>query len=151
METTISLPLIPSVDLATAQGDNAGLTRHQLGYLGLIYFTVTEDNIEKALGFLQRHVSMKAYADCTALNGADVLSILDAGARTVFVKDSQIAPLEQFGDRIALASSASERALRAPAGGATVLFDTDAEAKVKALLELKTSQIGRASCRERVF
>lgn len=141
METTIPLPLIPSVNLATAQGDNAGLTRHQLGYLGIIYFTVTEDNIEKALGFLQRHVSMKAYADCTALNSADVLSILDAGARTVFVKDSQIAPLEQFGDRIALASSASERALRAPAGGASVLFDAEAETRVKALLELKTSPV----------
>lgn len=141
METTIPLPLIPSVDLATAQGDNVGLTRHQLGYLGIIYFTVTEANIEKALGFLQRHVSIKAYADCTALKDEDILDVLNAGARTVFVKDSQIAPLEKFGDRVALASSVSERALRAPAGGASVLFDKDAQAKVKALVELKTSPV----------
>lgn len=138
METTIPLPLIPSVDLDAAQSDNAGLTRHQMGYLGLIYFSVTDETIEKALGFLQRHVSMKAYVDATALNGADVLNILNAGARTVFVKESQFAALEKFGDRIALAGSASSRV---PAGGAAVIFHKDAEAQIKVLQEQKVSPI----------
>jgi phosphoribosyl-ATP pyrophosphohydrolase/phosphoribosyl-AMP cyclohydrolase/histidinol dehydrogenase len=127
METTIPLPLIPSVDLSSGPSSDAGLTRQQLGYLGCVYFTVTDQTIDKLLGFLQRHVSVKAFIDATAVAEADIVTLLDAGARTVFVKESQVATLEKYGDRIALAATYGVTAeFKAPVGGALVIADGDA-------------------------
>jgi phosphoribosyl-ATP pyrophosphohydrolase/phosphoribosyl-AMP cyclohydrolase/histidinol dehydrogenase len=121
------------------------LTRHQLGYLGCIYFTVTDETIDKLLGFLQRHVSIKAFVDATAVAEADIITLLDAGARTVFVKESQVAALEKYGDRIALAASYGATAgFKAPIGGALVIANEDiavSKTLLKVLAEQKTSPV----------
>lgn len=142
METTIPLPVIPSVDLASLPPSEAGLTRPQLGYLGCVYFTVTDETVDKLLGFLQRHVSVKAYVEATALADSDIVTLLDGGARTVFVTESQIAALEKYGDRVALV--ASQAVATVPAGGALVNFGGDSSASkvlLKALVDQKVSPV----------
>lgn len=142
METTIPLPFIPLVDYRVAEPNQAGLTRHQMGYLGVLYFAVDETTIEKALKFMQFHVSIKCYVDATVIKDeADIIDLLDAGARTVFLSEQQIPAFERFGDRIALAATSTST--KAPAGGASIQFSGEAEASqiLTALTAQKVSPI----------
>lgn len=101
MDTTVVLPLIPSVDLAIAPGSTGGLTREQLSYLGCVHIVAKDENIDKLLQFLQRHVSIDAYVDVTAVESIDdIISILDAGARKIFVRAAQSEDLKEYGDRV---------------------------------------------------
>ena len=87
METTLPLPFLPSVDLGKGPFESKeGLSRSQLSYLGSVYFSATTSTVDSLLQFLQRHVSIEAYVDVTLVESVDdVVSILDAGTRKVFV------------------------------------------------------------------
>lgn len=146
METTIPLPFIPQVDLSSSDAFQEGLTRPQLGYLGCVYFTVRDNDVDKLLGFLQRHISIKAYVEASALTSTDsIISILDAGARTVFVQASRLEALQTYGDRIALSAShdGSDSGAKA-AGGVLLALGEDTsifKSALKAFVESKTSPI----------
>jgi phosphoribosyl-ATP pyrophosphohydrolase / phosphoribosyl-AMP cyclohydrolase / histidinol dehydrogenase len=102
MDTTLPLPFLPSVDLGKgpAESEN-GLTRKQLSYLGCVHFAATTENVDTLLQVLQRHVSIEAYVDVTAIESTeDIVAILDAGARKVFVKPSQVEALSKFEERV---------------------------------------------------
>lgn len=101
MDTTLPLPFLPSVELGKgATESETGLTRKQLSYLGCVHFAATSQNVDTLLRFLQRHVSIEAYVDVTAIESIeDVVTILDAGARKVFVKPSQLEGLSKFEER----------------------------------------------------
>jgi phosphoribosyl-ATP pyrophosphohydrolase/phosphoribosyl-AMP cyclohydrolase/histidinol dehydrogenase len=140
METTIPLPLIPAVDLAVGLASGEGLARDQVGYLGCAYFTVGDETVDKILGFLQRHVSMKAYINATAVSDPEALvSLLDAGARILFLQESQLPAVKTYGDRIALAVS-STAATDIPAGGALVILGEGIEGAKAALKKLAVSK-----------
>lgn len=147
METIIPLPLIPHVDLAGGITPfHEGLTREQLGFLGCVYLTVGDDEVEKVLGFLQRHVSILAYVNAANISTLDsILSILDAGAHTVFVQPSRINELKSYGGRVALATSQYETNF-SPNNGHGVLVDSKEdpivrESTLKRYAESKASPI----------
>ena len=102
MDTTLPLPFLPSVDLGKGATESEnGLTRKQLSYLGCVHFAATSQNVDTLLQFLQRHVSIEAYVDVTEIESAeDIVTILDAGARNVFVKPSQLNALSRFEERV---------------------------------------------------
>jgi phosphoribosyl-ATP pyrophosphohydrolase/phosphoribosyl-AMP cyclohydrolase/histidinol dehydrogenase len=109
METTFPLPLIAYIDLTGGPPFQEGLTREQLGYLGCVYFAIGDNEVDKLLGFLRRHVSVQAYVNATNISTLDsIISILDAGAHRVFVQLSRLADLESYGGRVALATSQYE-------------------------------------------
>ncbi len=102
METTLPLPFLPSVDLGkgAAESEN-GLTRKQLSYLGCVHFAASRENIDMLLQFLQTHFSIEAFVDVTAIDSTeDIVTILDAGARKVFVKSTQLEALSKFAERV---------------------------------------------------
>jgi phosphoribosyl-ATP pyrophosphohydrolase/phosphoribosyl-AMP cyclohydrolase/histidinol dehydrogenase len=106
METTLPLPFLPSVDLSQGPTESKeGLTRSQLSYLGCVFFKVNDNTVDALLQFLQRHVSIEAYVDVTDIQSAeDIINILDAGARKVFVESEQKA-LDAYGERVLVAAS----------------------------------------------
>lgn len=142
METTIPLPLIPSLDLASQPNSESGLPRKQLGHLGSIFFVAKSETFDLVFGFLQGHTAIRTFIDATALQESDILSLLDAGARCVFVKEEQVASLEKYGDRVGLA--AASPASKVPAGGALIEFGGDAAASkalLKSFVDQKTSPV----------
>ncbi|KAE8451120.1 imidazoleglycerol-phosphate dehydratase [Mollisiaceae sp. DMI_Dod_QoI] len=102
MDTTLPLPFLPSVDLATPPtADSPGFTRKQLSYLGCVHFTANDSNIDQLMVFLQRHVSIEAYVDVSGITSEeDIITILDSGARKVFVTAAQLGGLSKFEDRV---------------------------------------------------
>ena len=102
MDTTLPLPFLPSVDLGKgATEPENGLTRKQLSYLGCVHFAASSQNVDTLLQFLQRHTSIEAYVDVTAIESTeDVITILDAGARKVFVKSAKLEALSKFEERV---------------------------------------------------
>ena len=94
----------------TADATNAagGLSRIQLSYLGCVYFAVKSQTVDVTLDFLQKHTSIEAYVDVRGVESTeDVVSILDAGARKVFVSSSQESSLSAYAERIVPVFSAS--------------------------------------------
>jgi phosphoribosyl-ATP pyrophosphohydrolase / phosphoribosyl-AMP cyclohydrolase / histidinol dehydrogenase len=102
MDTTLPLPFLPSVDLGKGATESEnGLTRKQLSYLGCVHFAARSQNVDTLLQFLQRHVSIEAYVDVTAIESTEgIVTILDAGARKVFVKSTQLEALSKFEERV---------------------------------------------------
>ena len=142
METTLPLPLVPSLDLASQPYFETGLPRKQLGHLGSIFFVAKTETFDLVFGFLQGHTAVRTFVNAAALEESDILSLLDAGARCVFVKEEQAASLEKYGDRIGLAATSA--ASKVPAGGALIDFGGDAAATktlLKSFVDQKTSPV----------
>jgi phosphoribosyl-ATP pyrophosphohydrolase/phosphoribosyl-AMP cyclohydrolase/histidinol dehydrogenase len=110
METTLPLPFLPSVDLGKGATEaEEGLTRIQLSYLGCVHFTASDETLDILLQFLQRHSSIESYVDVTSISSeADVITVLDAGARKVFVKSAQLEALTKYGDRVIPVASSTD-------------------------------------------
>lgn len=140
METTLPLPFIPSVDLDIGpSSESAGLSRVQLSYLGCVYLTANSANLDKLFQFLQRHISIETYANVSSVDSVeDIVSILDAGARKVFVKPSQVNSLKTYGDRVLPIYSATENVDYSNG----VLFSPTSSSEVKSILEkLKAEKV----------
>ncbi|RDW73203.1 histidine biosynthesis trifunctional protein [Coleophoma cylindrospora] len=140
MDTTVPLPFVPSVDLDNeSASESSGLSRAQLSYLGCVYFTADSANLDKLLQFLQRHISINTYANVSNVESVeDVVTILDAGARKVFVKPSQLESLKAYGDRVLPIYSATEKA--GYSNG--VLFSPTSSSELKSILEkLKAEKV----------
>lgn len=133
MDTTLPLPFLPSVDLTNGATESAeGLTRIQLSYLGCLHFKASDDTLDTLLQFLQRHSSIESYVDATAVSSdEDIVTVLDAGARKVFVKSAQFAALSKYGDRvIPFFSSADASSSQKYPNGALVSVVEDVDALV---------------------
>lgn len=123
METTLPLPFLVSVAVPPGLNDaKEGLSREEVSCLGAVFFQVTPPIVEKILRFLGRHnTEFHPYFDVTRLESRDdVVSLLDAGARKVFVAPEQLQNYADFGSRVApivrgsapsLLASASEHGL----------------------------------------
>lgn len=142
METTLPLPLVPSLDLASQPYFETGLPRKQLSHLGSIFFVAKNETFDLVFGFLQGHTAVRTFVNAAALEESDILSLLDAGARCVFVNEEQAASLEKYGDRIGLAATSATS--KVPAGGALIDFGGDAAASktlLKSFVDQKTSPV----------
>ncbi|KFY12166.1 hypothetical protein V492_04049 [Pseudogymnoascus sp. VKM F-4246] len=142
METTIPLPFIASLDLASKPYFETGLSREQFKHLGSIFLVAKTETFDLVFGFLKGHTNVQIFVNAVALEESDILSLLDAGARCVFVKEEQAASLEKYGDRIGLAATSA--ASKVPAGGALVDFGGDSAASkalLKSFVDQKTSPV----------
>jgi len=145
METILPLPFLISVAVPPGLGGaKEGLNREEVSCLGCVFFEVTTMMVEKILRFLGRHnTEFHPYFDVTRLESRDdIVSLLDAGARRVFVKPEQLPDLTEFGSRVApvvfgsnaaLLSSTSEHGLLVtdfdPASADAAQFMEEAGAK----------------------
>lgn len=140
MDTAHPLPLVASVDITLAPPFQKGITRDQCSLLGSVLFTINDGKVQRLLGFLSQHVEMRGYVDVTAVTSIDsIISILDAGARTVFVTTAQLKSLETYTDRLALVISDNEFG-PVPVGGIFIKFGEDLEVSKAALKSCKESK-----------
>jgi phosphoribosyl-ATP pyrophosphohydrolase / phosphoribosyl-AMP cyclohydrolase / histidinol dehydrogenase len=142
METTDPLPLIASVDITLGPPFQKGITRDQCSLLGCVFFTINDSKVQRLLGFLNQHVEKRGYANVTAVTSLDsIVSILDAGLRTLFVGSSQLEGLKAYHDRVALVVSDAERDFgQIPAGGILIECGEDLEVSKAALKLCKESK-----------
>ena len=141
MNTTLPLPFLPSVDLGTGPSESKeGLKRNQLSYLGCVHFAATVATVDTLLQFLQRHASIETYVDVTEVGSTeDIVSILDAGARKVFVTSAQLETLKTYGDRLVPVFSTQDESSSTAAYPNGVLFDAGDLSVAKPVLERLTA------------
>src|SRR4051794_14169240 len=104
METTLPLPFLVSVNVPPGLGgEKEGLNREEVSCLGCVFFEVAPPALEKILRFLGRHnTEFQPFFDVTRLESRDdIVTLLDAGARKVFVRPDQLPDLAEFGSRVA--------------------------------------------------
>ncbi|KAL1882298.1 trifunctional histidinol dehydrogenase [Diaporthe australafricana] len=103
METTLPLPFLVSVAVLPGLAGPEGLSRDEISCLGSVFAEVTPDNLDKTQAFLsQQNVDFLPFLDVTRLESKDdVLSLLDAGARKVFVKPESLPEYTEYGSRVA--------------------------------------------------
>jgi len=141
MDTTLPLPFLPSVDLSKGATDSKeGLTRHQLAYLGCVHFGASNETVDTLLQFLQKHVSIEAYVDVRGIDSIeDIVSILDVGARKIFVKDSQLDGLKSYVDRVVPVYSEADTSVYT--NGTLLELGEDSKSTLEKLVASKTSPI----------
>lgn len=103
METTLPLPFLVSVAIPPGLANSEGLSRDEVSCLGSVFFEVTPQNLDKVQHFLRQHNSdFLPFLDVTRVaSKEDVLTLLDAGARKVFVKPEQLPEYTEYGARVA--------------------------------------------------
>lgn len=104
METTLPLPFLVSVNVPPGLGgEKEGLNREEVSSLGCVFFEVAPQTLDKILRFLGRHnTEFQAFFDVTRLDSRDdIITLLDAGARKVFVRPEQLPDFAEFSSRVA--------------------------------------------------
>ncbi|TVY78197.1 Histidine biosynthesis trifunctional protein [Lachnellula suecica] len=146
MDTTLPLPFLASVDLAKGPAgatEGEGLTRNQLSYLGCVYLSASNETVDILLQFLLKHTTTEAYVNVAAIESADdLVTILDAGARKVFAKTSQLDSLKAYKDRVIPVISAQDASSFAPFTNGVLLETGDDLSASKPVLDgLKASKV----------
>lgn len=107
METTLPLPFLISVAVPPGLASSEGLSRDEVSCLGCVFFEVTQNTLDKHLSLLTKHNSeFHTYFDATGLESKDdVVSLLDHGARKIFVQPERLSDFTEFDGRVAPAVS----------------------------------------------
>lgn len=132
MESTLPLPFLVGVNVPPGLGgEKEGLSRDEVSCLGCVFFEVAPQTFEKIIRFLQRHnTEFHPYFDVTRLESRDdIVTLLDAGARKVFVRPEQLPDFAEFGSRVApvvTGTSASQLASATEHGLLVSEFDATA-------------------------
>ncbi|KAJ4421896.1 trifunctional histidinol dehydrogenase [Gnomoniopsis sp. IMI 355080] len=101
METTLPLPFLVSVTTEFGQSAAQGLNRDEVSCLGNVFLDVTFATLDKTLHLLQTF-NVDVFLDVSQLESKDdVLNLLDAGARKVFVKPDHLSEYTEYGPRVA--------------------------------------------------
>lgn len=101
METTLSLPFLVSIASGSEQPASEGLSREQVSCLGNVFLDVTPATLDQALHTLKTFY-VDLFLDVSQLESKDdVLNLLDAGARKVFVKPETLSEYTEYGPRVA--------------------------------------------------
>ncbi|KAK7962682.1 uncharacterized protein PG986_003507 [Apiospora aurea] len=103
METTLPLPFLISVAVPPGLDSSEGLSRGEVSCLGCVFFDVTQQNLDKLLHYLDQHSSeFHTFFDVTAVESKDdIISLLDHGARKIFVQPERLAEFADFKGRVA--------------------------------------------------
>ena len=103
METTLPLPFLISVATPPGLAGAEGLSKEEVSCLGTVFLEATPGNLEQIKQSLKQHsADSLTFVDVTQLQAKDdVLSLLDVGARRVFVKPEQISEFTEYGSRVA--------------------------------------------------
>jgi phosphoribosyl-ATP pyrophosphohydrolase/phosphoribosyl-AMP cyclohydrolase/histidinol dehydrogenase len=151
MDTILPLPFLPSLTLANGTSEfSEGLSRVQLSYLGCVFLTATDANIDVLLQFLQEHITIEAYVDTHAISSTDdIVTILDAGARKIYVNPAQREALRAYQDRVIpifdVADNSSDVSYPDGTLYLAVEDETINKASLNKLVESKTSPVYIAS------
>jgi len=147
METTLPLPFLVSVNVPPGLGgEKEGLSREEVSCLGCVFFEVVPPVVEKILRFLGRHnTEFQPFFDVTRLDSRDdIVSLLDAGARKVFVRPERLSEFAEFGARVAPVvngNAASQLAAATEHGLLVSGFDQTAADAAQFVEEAKTKKI----------
>ncbi|KAK4229112.1 putative histidine biosynthesis trifunctional protein [Podospora fimiseda] len=147
MESTLPLPFIISVNVPPGLGgEKEGLNREEVSCLGCVFFQVTPQTYEKILRFLQRHnTEFQPFFDVTSLKSRDdIVTLLDAGARKVFVRPEQLPDFAEYGSRVAPIVSGTNTAQLASASEHGLLvsdFDLNSPEAAKFVEDAKAKKI----------
>ncbi|KAL2021411.1 hypothetical protein VTK56DRAFT_7164 [Thermocarpiscus australiensis] len=147
METTLPLPFLVSVNVPSGLGgEKEGLNREEVSCLGCVFFEVAPQTLDKILRFLGRHnTEFQSFFDVTRLESRDdVVSLLDAGARKVFVRPEQLPDFSEFGSRVAPVVSGSSASQLASANEHGLLvsgFDQTTPEAAQFIEECRTKKI----------
>ncbi len=129
MESTLPLPFLVSVPVPPGLGGlTEGLGRDEVSCLGCIFIEAMPATLEKMLHFLKRHsVEFHAYFEAARLECTDdVVSLLEAGARKVFVKEEDLPQYAEYGSRVApVVYGSSISQLSAEMGNGLLVTDFD--------------------------
>lgn len=137
METTLPLPFLVGVAIPPGLAGAEGLSRDEVSCLGTVFLEVTPSNIGKIQQFLSQHsVEFLPFMDVTQLESKDdVLSLLDAGARKVFVKPEQLPEYTEYGSRVAPVVSKSNALASASQHGLLISDFDHSTCEVGAFME----------------
>ncbi|KAK0729291.1 histidinol dehydrogenase-domain-containing protein [Apiosordaria backusii] len=147
MESTLPLPFLISVNVPPGLGgEKEGLNREEVSCLGTVFFNVTPQTYEKIFRFLGRHnTEFQPFFDVTQLESRDdIVTLLDAGARKVFVRPEQLPDFAEFGSRVAPVVSGANPAQLASATEHGLLvseFDITAAETSQFIEEAKSKKI----------
>ncbi|KAK3310474.1 histidinol dehydrogenase-domain-containing protein [Chaetomium strumarium] len=146
METTLPIPFLVSVTVPPGLGGEEGLNRDEVSCLGCVFFEVAPQTLDKILRFLGRHnTEFQAYFDVRRLeNRDDIVSLLDAGARKVFVRPEQLPDFAEFAPRVAAVvdgSSTDQLASSSEHGLLVSGFDQTSADVAQFIEEAKTKKI----------
>ena len=101
MESTLPLPFLIGVDIPPGLAKSPGLSREEVSVLGVPFLEATSAKLEKLSRYLRRHnYEFHTHLDATDLVPEDVISLLDQGARTIFVAPEQLSKYSEFGSRV---------------------------------------------------
>ncbi|KAK4181711.1 histidinol dehydrogenase-domain-containing protein [Triangularia setosa] len=148
MESTLPLPFLISVNVPPGLGgEKEGLNREEVSCLGTVFFTVKPQTYEKIFRFLGRHnTEFQPFFDVTQLESRDdIVALIDAGARQVFVRPEQLPDFAEFGSRVAPVVSGASPAQLASATEHGLLvsdFDMTAADAARFVEEAKSKKIG---------
>ncbi|OLN82922.1 Histidine biosynthesis trifunctional protein [Colletotrichum chlorophyti] len=127
METTLPFPFLISVAVPPGLAKLDGLDREQVSILGAPFFEVKDETLDKFFGFLKQHnAEFRGYFDVTNVQSRDdVVSLLDAGARMVFVSPENLPQYEEFGSRVGSVLSTADVTSKAASKHAVLVKDFD--------------------------
>ncbi|KAI3322684.1 histidine biosynthesis trifunctional-protein [Xylariaceae sp. AK1471] len=102
MESILPLPFLVSVAVPPGLASSEGLSREEVSCLGCVFFDATPKNVEKLLKLLGQHnAEFHTFFDATALESRDdIVSLLDHGARRVFVQPERLSDFSEYGERV---------------------------------------------------
>lgn len=103
MESILPLPFLISVAVPPGLASSEGLSREEVSCLGCVFFDATPVNLGKLLKLLAKHnAEFQTFFDGTALESRDdLVSLLDHGARKVFVQPERLPDFAEYGERVA--------------------------------------------------
>ncbi|KAL2270045.1 hypothetical protein VTJ83DRAFT_2229 [Remersonia thermophila] len=147
METTLPLPFLVGVNIPPGLGgEKEGLNREEVSCLGCVFIQVAPPALDKILRFLARHnTEFHPFLDVTRLESRDdIVTLIDAGARRVFVRPDQLPSLAEYGSRVAVAVDAEASQIPAAASEQGLLvtgFDPAAPAAVGLAREAGSNKV----------
>ncbi|KAL0935266.1 histidinol dehydrogenase [Colletotrichum truncatum] len=127
METTLPFPFLISVAVPPGLAKLDGLDREQVSVLGAPFFEANDQTLEKFHRFLKQHnAEFRGYFDVTGITSKDdVVSLLDAGARMVFVAPEDLSQYEEFGSRVGSVLKTADVTTTAASKHAVLVNDFD--------------------------
>lgn len=125
METTLPFPFLIGVAVPPGLANLDGLSREQVALLGAPFFEANDQTVDKFLGFLKQHgAEFRGYFDVTGIQSIDdVISLLDAGARKVFVSPEKLPEYADYKERVAAVVSTPDVSAVQPSGLLIKEFD----------------------------
>ncbi|KAL1836283.1 hypothetical protein VTJ49DRAFT_5344 [Mycothermus thermophilus] len=139
METTLPLPFLVGVNVPPGlAGETEGLNREEVSCLGCVFVQVAPPTLDRILRFLSQHnTDFHPFFDVTRLESRDdVVTLIDAGARKVFVRPDQLSYFAEYSSRVAPVVEAAEVTQIPAAASEHGLLITDFDPAVPAAVDL---------------